>query len=218
MLTSIKEISNHPVVILLYKAGSSGEFLSYALTQSINQFTKMTTLWENNNRCIVQDYFGRTLLFGPVTEDILLPRINLFFEMAKSEGVRHMGLSHHNPHQINFIKNYGATWPVIEITVLHPVSNKFRYRSQGSKISKEYQLIPPNYNPNEKITTALDMGFNPGNHLQIEWSELFLTDIRTTYFKILKFLDCTGDVDYFVDMVDNYVNKNQNLIQSAYEN
>ena len=216
MLTSIKEISNHPVVILLYKAGSSGEFLSYALTQSINQFTKMKTLWENNNRCVVQDYFGRTLLFGPITEDILLPRINLFFEMAKSKGARHMGLSHHNPHQIDFIKNYGATWPVIEITALQPISIKFQQLAKASKIPKEYQLSP--FNKNVKITTALDMGFNPGHHLQIEWSELFLTDIRTTYFKILKFLDCTGDVDYFVDMVDNYVNKNQNLIQSAYEN
>ena len=62
------------------------------------------------------------------------------------------------------------------------------------------------------------MGFNPGHHLQIEWSELFLTDIRTTYFKILKFLDCAGDVDYFVDIVNDYVNNNQNLIQSVYEN
>ena len=206
MLTSIKEISNYPVVILLYKPGSSGEFLSYALTESINQFTKMTTLWENNNRCIVQDYFGRTLLFGPITEDILLPRINLFFEMSKSKGVRHMGLSHHNPHQIDFIKNYGATWPVIEITALQPISIKFRQLAGTSKIPKEYQLGP--INKNEKITTALDMGFNPGHHLQIEWSELFLTDIRTTYFKILKFLD----------IVNDYVNKNQNLIQSVYEN
>jgi hypothetical protein len=28
MLTSIQEISNHPVVVLLYKSGASGEFLS----------------------------------------------------------------------------------------------------------------------------------------------------------------------------------------------
>jgi len=216
MLTSIKEISNHPIVILLYQAGSSGEFLSYALTQSISQFTKMKTLWENDNRCIVQDYFGRTLLFGPITEDILLPRINLFFEMAKSKGVRHMGLSHHNPHQLDFIKNYGATWPVIEITTLQPISIKFRQLAGTSKIPKEYQLSP--INKNGEITTVLDMGFTPDHHLQIEWSELFLTNIRTTYFKILKFLDCTGDVDYFVDIVNDYVNKNQNLIQSDYEN
>jgi len=215
MLTSIKEISNHPVVILLYKAGSSGEFLSYALTQSINQFTKMITVWENN-RCIVQDYFGRSLLCGPITEDILLPRINLFFEMTNSKGMRHMGVSHHNPHQINFIKNYGATWPVIEITALTPISIKFRNLAGSIKIPKEYQKST--FNKNEKNTTALDMGFNPGDLLQIEWSELFLTDIRTTYFKILKFLDCNGDVDYFVDMVNDYINKNQNLIQSAYEN
>jgi hypothetical protein len=215
MLNSITEISNCPVVILLYKAGSSGEFLSYALTQSIDQFTKMITVWENN-RCIVQDYFGRTLLFGPITEDILLSRINLFYETTNSKGVRHMGLSHHNPHQIDFIKNYGATWPVIEITTLTPTSIKFQYLASTIKIPKEYQLSP--INKNGKITTALDFGLNPSQHLQIEWSELFLTDIRTTYFKILKFLNCNGDVDYFVDMVNDYVNKNQNLIQSAYEN
>jgi hypothetical protein len=215
MLTSIQEISNHPVVVLLYKSGASGEFLSYALTHSIDQFTKSSMEWENNNRCIVQDYFGRTLLFGPITQDILLPRINLFFEMSQSIGTKHMGLSHLKPHQIDFLIKYGVTWPVIEITTLQTVSQEFQRLSRNSKISKEYKS---NYTTGKINHTAAEEGYYPPRHLQVEWSRLFLTDARAVYSQILSFLDCTGDVDYFVAMVEDYVSRNKILIQDAYEN
>lgn len=212
MLTSLKEISNHPVVILLYKSGASGEFLSHALTQSIYQFTKTPATWENTHRCIVQDYFGRSLLVGPLTEDVLLPRINLYFKMARVIGTRHIGISHFQPHQIEFIKNYGATWPVIEITTLHPVSEQFQQLARNSKIPNKYQ--PTSYDKNNKINaTAKDIGFVPNRHLKLEWVELFQTDTCNAYSKILKFLDCTGNVDQFVDMISDYVNRNQRLLQ-----
>jgi len=217
MLDSIKEISNHPVIILLYKSGASGEFLSYALTESIDQFTKTTMSWENTNRCIVQDYFGRSLLYGPITEDVLLPRINLFFEMSRCVGSKHMGLSHFKPHQLDFVKNYNTAWPVIEITTLQPVSERFQLLSRNSKIPKKY--VNPNYNNNEKInSTTTDMGIKLNKHLQIEWSDLLLTDTCATYSKILQFLDCTGNADQFGIMVNDYVSRNQDLIKIAYEN
>jgi len=217
MLNSIKEISNHPVIVLLYKSGASGEFLSYALTESIDQFTKTTMSWENTNRCIVQDYFGRSLLYGPITEDVLLPRINLFFKMSRYVGSKHMGLSHFEAHQLDFIKNYNTAWPVVEVTTLQPVSEKFQLLSRDSKISKKY--ISPNYNKNEKINgTTTDMGIKLNRHLQIEWSDLFLTNTCATYSKILQFLDCTGNVDQFGIMVNDYVSRNQDLIKIAYEN
>jgi hypothetical protein len=217
MLDSIKEMSNHPVVILLYKSGASGEFLSYALTESIDQFTKTTMHWENTNRCIVQDYFGRSLLYGPISEDVLLPRINLFFETSRCIGSKHMGLSHFKPDQLDFVKNYNTAWPVIEITTLQPVSEQFQLLACNSKISKKYGT--PNYNNNKKInSTTTDMGLKLNKHLQIEWSDLLLTDPRTTYSTILQFLDCTGNVDQFVVMIDDYVSRNQDLIKIAYEN
>jgi hypothetical protein len=217
MLDSIKEISNHPVVILLYKSGASGEFLSYALTESIDQFTKTTMSWKNTNQCIVQDYFGRSLLVGAITEDVVLPRINLYFEMAQHIGTWHMGISHLQPHQIEFVKNYGATWPVIEIITMRPVSEQFRQLARNSKIHKNYQ--PTSYNKNNKInSTTTDMGHKLNKHLQIEWSDLLLTDTCATYSKILQFLDCTGNVGQFSAMVDDYVGRNQDLIKIAYEN
>jgi hypothetical protein len=217
MLNSIKEISNHPVIVLLYKSGASGEFLSYALTESIDQFTKTTMSWENTNRCVVQDYFGRSLLYGPITEDVLLPRIDLFFKMSRCVGSKHMGLSHFQPHQLDFIKNYNTSWPVVEVTTLQPVSEKFQLLSRNSKISKKY--ITPNYNKNEKINnTTTDMGIKLNRHLQIEWSDLLLTNTCATYSKILQFLDCTGNVDQFGIMVNDYVSRNQDLIKIAYEN
>jgi hypothetical protein len=177
----------------------------------------MNTVWENNNRCIVKDYFGRTLLYGPITEDILLSRINLFFEMSRIVGSKHIGLSHFESHQIDFIKNYGTTWPMIELTTLQPVSERFRRLSQHSKIPKEY--VTTKYNNNEKInTTTTDIGIKLNQHLQIEWSDLLLTDTCATYSKILQFLDCTGNVDQFSSMVDDYVSRNQGLIKVACEN
>jgi hypothetical protein len=215
MLTSINEISNHPVVVLLYKSGASGEFLSHALNQTIDQFTKTTMHWENTNRCIVQDYFGRTLLSGTITEDVLLPRINQYFKMSPRIGTRHMGISHFQPHQIDFIKNYGAAWPVIEITTLNSISKKFQQLSRISKIYKKHQ---PTNHSNKINATATDIGFTPNGHLTLEWVELFQTDTRKVYSDILKFLNCTGDADQFVGMINDYVNRNQSLLQSAYAN
>lgn len=217
MLTSITQIPNQPVTILLYEAGSSGEFLSYALTSTIDQFSKIPMVWENNNRCIVQDYFGRTLLFGPINEDLLLSRINLYSQMTHGEGKnRHMCLSHFMPHQIDFLKTHGAMWPVLEITVQHAASKKFQQRARRSKIPKDYQATSQ-ASQTHINRTALQRGFTPANHLEIEWHELFLTDTAATYQKILEFLNCTGNVEQFVDQVNDYVNRNNLLLQETYE-
>ena len=107
-------------------------------------------------------------------------------------------------------------WPVLEITVQHAASKKFQQRARRSKIPKDYQATSQ-ASQTHINRTALQRGFTPANHLEIEWHELFLTDTAATYQKILEFLNCTGNVEQFVDQVNDYVNRNNLLLQETYE-
>jgi len=216
MLKSIEQISSQPVVVLLYESGASGEFLGHAITSTVNEFTKTNAVWENNIRCKFDDYFGRTLTFGPITEDLLLPRINLFLESAKLPGSCHLALSHFRPHQLDFLKTHGDTWPVIEITTLNPISKRFQTLSKNSKIEEKYQQNISGKNPRLNFT-AEDLGFRPKLHLPIEWSDIILTNTKSSYLKITEFLNCTGNADLFLHLVEDYKVRNQSLIKEAYE-
>jgi hypothetical protein len=211
MLNSMQELAHHSVVVVLYNSGASGEFVAHALSESIEEFSKTVMIWENKNRCKFQDFFGRSLNNGQIVEDLLIKRINLYFENIVTPGPWHMGIAHGQPEYIDFLQKYGHNWPVIEITTLHPVSKKFQHLARNEKLSDLKTLIP------KKNFTCLDMGFKVPNHLQIEWNDLLLADTKNTYNKIIEFLGAHGNPSRFQTMVDDYINKNQDLIKGAHE-
>jgi hypothetical protein len=214
MVSSLQQIAQDPVTVLLYKSGASGEFIGYALTQTIAEFTKTTMTWEDHNRCKFQDYLGRTLTNGDITEDLLCDRVNFYFDSACSIGTKHLALSHFRPEQLEFLKNHVAHWPVIEITTLHPVSERFQRLARSHKIHKQphYQDTPLKIN-----VTAAEHGFRPRRHLQVEWFDLVLSNCNKTYKSIVEFVEGTGDCRQFETMISDYVQRNQDLIKEAHE-
>lgn len=204
---SLEEISQQPVVIVLYNSGASGEFLAYALSQTISQFKKPKSIWENQTRCKFDDYFGRSFTSGAVTNDLILERVNLYWKKyLKSRGEWHLGLVHNEYEYLNILQNLGPDWPVIEITTISPQSQKFQYEARISKISQKFRP-PQTYC--QKVYAK--------KHLQIEWSDLILTDTKNSYSKIINFLEGHGNIDRFEYLVNDYRTRNENLLKTLYE-
>lgn len=214
MINSIKELDSQPVVILLYDAGASGEFVAHALSETIDQFSKTPAVWENQSRCKFGDYFGRTLTCGPIISELLLQRINLYYENLTELKEWHLGLAHCQSIYWNFILKYGSAWPVIEITTNLPTSQKFQCLARDSKIPQEFLSQPG-------LATAIRPDIKQlackKKYLTVEWSELIMTDTKHCYSKILEFLGANGHADSFVDMVQDYKLRNQHLIKELDE-
>lgn len=211
MLSSPEELVDQPVVVVLYDAGASGEFVAHALSQSIEEFAKTGMIWENEDRCKFKDFFGRSLNNGQIIDDLLISRINLYFENIVAPGQWHMGMAHGQPEYLDFLQKYGLNWPVIELTTLHPVSKKFQLLARNKKLPGLEHAVP------KKNFTSRDLGFKVPKHLQIEWRDLLLSDTKNTYSEITGFLGAHGDPDLFQTLIDDYVNKNQELIQRSHE-
>lgn len=213
MLDSVKNLGGQPVVILLYNAGASGEFIAHALSETIDQFSKTPALWENQSRCKFGDYFGRTLTCGPIINEVLLQRVNLYYDNLKDLKAWHLGLAHCESVYLDFILEHGSAWPVIEITTNMPTSQKFQALARNSKIPQEFlnqPRLPGATRPNTKQLAWK-------KHLAVEWSELIMTDTIHCYSKIVEFLGGNGNTDGFVDMVQNYKMRNQDLIKELDE-
>lgn len=213
MIDSVKDLSGEPVVILLYNAGASGEFIAHALCETIDQFSKTPAHWENQSRCKFGDYFGRTLTYGPIINDVLLQRINLYYENLTDLKAWHLGLSHRESAYLDFILEHGSTWPVIDIITNTPTSQKFQTMARNSKISQGFLNQPRLAGAIKPDTKQLARK----KYLAVEWSELIVTDTKHCYSKIVEFLGGNGHVDGFVDMVQDYKMRNQDLIKELDE-
>lgn len=216
MLDSLNEISKQPVVILLYNGGASGEFLAHALTQTVDQFSKTQTSWENNNRCIFGDYFGRTLICGPVDHKLLLSRVNLYHSNLQIKADWHLGLAHKELIYLEFLQTWGSEWPVIEITTADAVSAKFQQLAQNHKISQQDILTQENLLRHSNVQMSFG-DFRPKKHLKVEWKQLMLTNTKNTYLDLVGFLGGSAQVEKFLLLVDDYKKRNQNFIDMAYE-
>jgi hypothetical protein len=205
MITSLQQLVDQPVVVVLYRSGSSGEFVSWALSQTIQQFCKASMNWATSNRCIFEDFFQRSLHCGPVTDEVIIPRVNHYLEKFGSGGSWYMGMSHQRPEHLDFLSQWATQWPIIEITTGQQVSKKFQNLARHQKLNSQQK------DPRSMCQITFP------RHLRVEWTDLLLDDVENAYRKIVDFLGAQGDFEQFRLLLDDYLNKNQSLIQQAHE-
>lgn len=207
----IEDLNQQPIILIVYHSGSSGEFFAHALSQSLYTVTYPEVTWENQTRCKFGDFFGRSCNGGSETMDneLVLKRINLFFESAVEIKQHHIALAHPTASSIDFIKQYLPDIPIIEISIIKELSKKFKFYAANSKIPAENR---------RNIPTSFQFDWKPQHcakkHLYIEWSDLILTDTANAFNKIKEFLNIDGDTDKFLQMVENYKTRNLDILKS----
>lgn len=211
MITSVEQLKNLPVVILMYWTGSSGEFIAHSLSQSIAQISKPPMHWENNNRCKYSDFLGRSLNAGDniIRHEKVVERVNIFFDQVQTLGTIHIALSHFNFASVDFIRDYMPDAKVIEIVTETEESKQFKISAESKKVEPRYS--GNGVNPVETSWVMVD--YTAKNHLKIEWSKLLLNDTHNEFNKINEFLQTTGDISLFQNMVQDYLDRNRDLVK-----
>jgi hypothetical protein len=120
-----------------------------------------------------------------------------------------MSIALAHPHKIGdgYIAEHFPDAPVVEITTTDRVSQKFRDLSSWKKIGIKIH--------NAYMHKECPRKF--ARHLQVNWSDLILNNTAKEYERILTFVDATGNVDAFVSAVQDYCDRNQELIAQANE-
>jgi hypothetical protein len=117
MFDSIDQIKNLPIILIMYPAGASGEFLATALTESFPNIAKTNAYQEGPNRFKYLDVFDRILTSGiNFNKDDIIAGINNFFYQNNTQDQIMLGLAHPNMFNKQFIHNHLSMLPVIEIT------------------------------------------------------------------------------------------------------
>lgn len=195
------------VAVLLYPSGASGEFLGYAITESFPEFTRTHQHWENISRCKFFDYFDRCLTsgFDPVGFDQVASGIALYHSKNQLRDIS-MGLCHIDSPSLRFLRQWCNDLPTIEIVTRTSLSKDFRVLAEQSKIAAEDRV--------GKISNSRDYThsyYTCDKHLQIEWSEILLTDTAKAFESIENFLGLAGSVDVFQSMVEDYLKRNEKI-------
>jgi hypothetical protein len=214
MIHTIQEITELPMIVVLYRAGASGEFLSHAITQSFDSITKTAQFWENNNRCKYFDLFDRNLNsgFDCVDHNELIRGVNLYLDQNKPTNTTHIAVSHPRDCNIAFLQEHLISTPIIEIATNNPVSKKFIANAAKTKIN-QHQIDLKNLNRQPgQIADKFP------NHLVIEWEDFILNKTESVFYKISDFIQKSGSVDTFCDCVADYKKRNANLLQTLVGN
>lgn len=228
MINSVDDLKKYSLVVMLYSTGASGEFIASALVQSISAFAKTHDRWISENRKTFADALGKTLNGGwhDINNTDVIQRFNSYLEQSNAESdSKHMILAHPDPASLEFIKSYLNQVPVIEIVTRDPVSIKFRNISRNKVSYLDYITGGDNKNNHNILTPEQyksfqnDLTLNPGHinyraqqHLSVEWQHLMITDTVKTFNKICEFLDCKGSVEIFRTMVEEYLDRNQDIL------
>jgi hypothetical protein len=209
----IEELNQQPLILVMYHSGSSGEFFAHALSQSLNTVTHPEISWENHTRCKFGDFFGRSLNGGAevINNDLVIERIKQFFRSAIKIKQYHIGLSHPYPTaSIEFIKKYLPDIPIIEITVESNLSKKFKFYAANLKIPPETRrFIPKEFSED----LAWPSVYQSKRHLYVEWSDLILLDTKSSFEKIKNFLNIDGNSDKFLELINDYKERNADLLR-----
>lgn len=206
-MKSIEELKDQSVAVLVYPSGASGEFLGYAITESFPAFTKTHQHWENVSRCKFFDYFDRCLTSGldPVDANNVVRGINLYQSKNTLADIS-LGLCHIDQPSLGFLRQWGNNLPTIEIVTRKHLSKSFRVLAEQSKISAADRA--------GKQTGSYDYEhsyYQCPDHLQIEWSDILLTDTVDAFEAIENFLGTTGSVGQFQSMVADYLKRNAKI-------
>lgn len=215
MIHNIEEITNLPIVVVLYTAGSSGEFLAHALTQSFDQITKTYQFWETKNRCKYFDIFDRNLNsgFDSIDHNEIIQKVNLYLEKNQPTNTINVATAHPQPSSISFLWEFLRYSSIIEITVNQPRSKKFLGLAGNNKIT---DVSPGSLKDIMKIPGQIEVTFP--NHLKVEWEDIMLTNTDKAFDNISQFLNLQGNSSKFVEFVDDYKNRNADLITLLDEN
>lgn len=206
MITKLDDILNYSPVILLYPAGASGEAFAYTITQSFPDVSKSPHHWENGSRCKMLDFFNRSLTTGlnEVTEELVVKGVNIFLDHVIDLKDRNIALSHHNHESLNFIQEFLPKVPVIEVTTYTDLSKKFRHIGIKNKITPVVNA--------KAVRAYTNCGIRFRHHLQIEWSDLFLTNPMVVLKRLEEFLGMSGDQEIFISVINDYLVRNKSLI------
>ena len=210
----VEELHLQPLIVIIYQTGNSGEFFAHALTESFDEITKTSVHWENKSRCKYSDYFGRSLTYnnGQVDHDYLISRTEEFLSTAKSLRKYHIGLAHPMNSSVQFIKNYLYGLPIIEITRVEEISQKFAYQAKYAKVSPDLVIGSSQEWRYEMQRHTM----SPPNYLKVEWSDLILDNTEQIFQKIQNFLNITGNQQKFKELVEDYKHRNHDLLERVY--
>ena len=207
----IEHLDSMPVVLLLYHAGSSGEFLAHAISQSMDSVTRAQAQWEKQTRCKYRDFLGRTLNclepgFVIADDTVIESRIQAFFQSAVDIRQQHIALMHPHPKMIEFVQTRMPNSAVIEITCCTEESQKFKFLASRQKIQR-------NINQHAQYSkTPWPCVYTARNHLQVEWSNVFLHQPQMEFQRIATFLQTTGNSELFLDLLQDYIHRNQHIV------
>lgn len=208
MITKLDDILIYSPFILLYPAGASGEAFAYAITQSFPDVSKSPQHWENESRCKILDFFDRSLTsgFNEVTTELVVRGVNIFLNNVVELNTHNIALSHHNKESLNFIQELLPTVPVIEVTTYTDISKKFRYIGMQNKIKLTRAVNA------DAVRKYGDCGIKFRHHLQIEWSDLLLTNPVFVLQRLEEFLGISGNQEIFSNMINDYLVRNKPFI------
>jgi hypothetical protein len=214
-MTTIEMIKNLPSVIILYPAGASGEFIAYALTNCIGGTTQTETHWEDGNRCKYFDLYDRCLNsgFDSITTDMVIESVDRFSQLLDRNifNTISFGLAHPRDSSLAFINQYLSNVPIIQIVVNNTKSKMFVTMAAHHKIHKTNILSVENCkNRTRYINTNQYHGPNP--IIKVEWEDMLLTNTEETFSTIEKFLNVSGNVTKFQELVETYIEKNNNIL------
>jgi len=227
MIDSVDDLKQYSLVLLLYSTGASGEFVASALTHSMPDFARTQEQWISHNRKTFADALGKTLNGGwhdIKTQDVV-QRFNSYLEQIdNTPTVQHLTLAHPDPASLDFIQKYLDHVPTVEIVTNNPVSIKFRNISRNKVSYDDYvtggdnqhnnALDPEQYKffQNDQTLNPRSIDYRAQQHLCVEWQDLMLTDTTKTFNAICEFLNCEGSVKIFRSMVEEYLDRNQDIL------
>jgi hypothetical protein len=211
IIRSIDELNNYPAVILMYQSGASGEFLASAFAEAIPAFARGPyNTYANGTAISYGDFLGHALKSGYTTIDVDTVIANANFYLDRVAGARHIILAH--PASSNFIKCHLPSLPVIEISTVTPKSNEFASLAAFKKIPKEW--ANPLGTVARRRTRASVSGHTAEKHLLVEWEDLFLTQREHIFKQVTGFLNESGDFIKFNDLVTDYLQRNQEILDA----
>jgi hypothetical protein len=215
MLSSLHDINQYSGATVIYLAGSSGEFFSYALTQTFpsiaqfqNKFSGETSTYSHADRVQFKDFFGRSLLTGNACVDnhqLCIDRINWYLDYAVPADAMHIGIAHPHPEYLDFLSKYCSSWKTITITANAPTSKRFCMLARKSKLNSGW----PDSNSHRihRDNSALN--------LNLEWQDMILAPANETVLRIENFLGILGNCKTYENLLIEYVDRNQHLIDVA---
>lgn len=204
MITSIDEITKHSIIFVLYRSGSSGEFFSHAITQSFESITPTKYFWKTQSRLVYVDCFRHSLSSGmPVVNlNRIIDSFNEFLEINRPTATTtHIALVHPKGNSLEIITKYFSHCPVIEIVTFKEVSKRFQILAANSKI------------PDKPLVTSVDdcSNYKCEKHLLVEWQDIIM-DTKKVFDQLQEFLSVPGDYKKFSMTVDDYKQRNQQLL------